>query len=163
MAHICVTRSRYVIIPHQALSNINAISETHFSHAWRSQSGVNLLFELICNSFNFNQKCLSCHPLNMAASSTPWVCGCKTHYNIEVNISWHTSQKLHDREAIHKKNHHHYVTAIGEFSRPDDPSSLWRHEMEMRYWHFVRGIHQSLTKASALWCFLWSAPEQTVE
>ena len=31
-----------------------------------------------------------------------------------------------------------------------------------RYWHFVRGI---LTKASdaKLWCFLWSAPEQTVD
>ena len=36
-----------------------------------------------------------------------------------------------------------------------------------RYWTFVRGIHRSipLTKASdaELWCFLWSAPEQTVE
>ena len=37
------------------------------------------------------------------------------------------------------------------------------------YWPFVRGIHQSLvnspTKASdaELWCFLWSAPNQTVE
>ena len=35
--------------------------------------------------------------------------------------------------------------------------SWWRHQMETfpRYWPFVRGIHRS--------CFLWSAPEQTVE
>ena len=38
-----------------------------------------------------------------------------------------------------------------------------------RYWTFVREIHRSplnsLTKVSdsELWCFLWSAPEQTVE
>ena len=35
------------------------------------------------------------------------------------------------------------------------------------YWPFVRGIHRwiALTKASdvELWCFLWSASEQTVE
>ena len=44
----------------------------------------------------------------------------------------------------------------------------WRHQMETfpRYWPLVRGIHRStLTKAcdAELWCFLWSAPEQTVE
>ena len=34
-----------------------------------------------------------------------------------------------------------------------------------RYWTFVRGIHRWITEASdaELWCFLWSAPEQTVE
>ena len=44
----------------------------------------------------------------------------------------------------------------------------WKHFP--RYWPFVRGIHRSPvdsphTKASdaELWCFLWSAPEQTVE
>ena len=35
-----------------------------------------------------------------------------------------------------------------------------------RYWSFVRGFHRSpispLTKASELWCLLWSAPEPTV-
>ena len=42
----------------------------------------------------------------------------------------------------------------------------WKHFP--RYWPFVRGIHRSpvvpLTKASdaMFWCFLWSAPEQTV-
>ena len=39
----------------------------------------------------------------------------------------------------------------------------------LRYWPFVRGIHRSRwiphTKArdAELWCFLWSAPEYTVE
>ena len=43
----------------------------------------------------------------------------------------------------------------------------WKHFP--RCWPFVRGIHRSrwipLTKASdgELWCFLWSAPEQTVQ
>ena len=50
--------------------------------------------------------------------------------------------------------------------RYHDDVSKWKHFM--RYWPFVRGIHQSpvvpLTKASdvELWCFLWSAPEQTL-
>ena len=36
-----------------------------------------------------------------------------------------------------------------------------------RYWPFVRGIHRWIPLTNAidaeLWCFLWSAPEQTVE
>ena len=42
----------------------------------------------------------------------------------------------------------------------------WRHFP--RYWPFVRGIHQSPVNSptkdsdAELWCFLWSAPEQTV-
>ena len=55
--------------------------------------------------------------------------------------------------------------ALGQLS---DRTSVtrWRHKMEIftRYWPFVRGIHRCLaTKASdaELWCFHWSAPEQT--
>ena len=33
-----------------------------------------------------------------------------------------------------------------------------------RYWPFMRGIHRSPKASDAeLWCYLWSAPEQTVE
>ena len=50
-------------------------------------------------------------------------------------------------------------------------NAWWCHQMEIFpcYWPFMRGIHPSpwipLTKASdtELWCFLWSAPEQTIE
>ena len=53
-----------------------------------------------------------------------------------------------------------------------DKPSWWRNQMEKnpRYWPFVWGDSTGhrwipLTKASdaELWCFLWSAPEQTVE
>ena len=51
----------------------------------------------------------------------------------------------------------------GSFSHND--VIKWRHFP--RYWPFVRGIHRWIphTKASGaeLWCFIWSAPEQTVE
>ena len=48
---------------------------------------------------------------------------------------------------------------------------LWRNQMETftRYWPFARGIHRSPVDSPQkgqwreLWCFLWSAPEQTVE
>ena len=52
---------------------------------------------------------------------------------------------------------------------------VWKHDDVIkwkhfpRYWPFVRGIHRSRwiprTKASdaELWCFLWSAPEYTIE
>ena len=49
----------------------------------------------------------------------------------------------------------------------DDDVIRWKHFPH--YWPFVRGIHwspvDSLTKASdaELWCFPWSAPEQTVK
>ena len=49
-------------------------------------------------------------------------------------------------------------------SRHDDVIQ-WNHFS--RYWPFLRGIHRGIprTKASdaELWCFLWSAPEKTVE
>ena len=59
-----------------------------------------------------------------------------------------------------------YDGSCGETEHDDDVIK-WKHFP--RYWAFVRGIHRSpvnsLTKASdaELWCFLWSAPEQTVK
>ena len=76
---------------------------------------------------------------------------------------------------------HHFVNsdANADNVHPGDPTTgmdagnycddviKWKHLP--RYWPFVRGIHRSQwilrTKASdvELWCFLWSAPEWTVE
>ena len=45
--------------------------------------------------------------------------------------------------------------------------TLWRHQLETRYWPFVRGIHRSPVNSphkgneAQLWCFLWSSPEQS--
>ena len=50
------------------------------------------------------------------------------------------------------------------FSYPSyhDDVIKWKHFP--RYWPFVRGIHRSPVASGAeLWCFLGSAPEQTVE
>ena len=37
----------------------------------------------------------------------------------------------------------------------------WKHFP--RYWLFVRGILRTMARDAELWCFLWSAPEPTVE
>ena len=54
-------------------------------------------------------------------------------------------------------------TAIGQSAGGSVRSShddviKWKHYL--RYWPFFRGIHQS---PAGFWCFLWFAPEQTVE
>ena len=81
-------------------------------------------------------------------------------YIFSVCYQINNTQSLERRPSWRTRSYLSYMTTV----RP-----WWRHQLETfpRYWPFVRGIHRwiPLTKASdaEVWCFLWSAPEQTVE
>ena len=83
-------------------------------------------------------------------------------YNGFVTIS-------NDLQIFFRHSYSYMILHLRGLNCGNKLTSLWRHQRKHfpRYWSFVRGIHWlpwiPLTKASdaELWCFLWSAPEQT--
>ena len=89
---------------------------------------------------------------------------CRMIIVIAVGLGWFTSKKVAMVLLI--------SSAGSVLFRPKNYSGVGHDDVIKwiyfpRYWPFARGIHRWIprTKAShvALWCFLWSAPEQTVE
>ena len=83
--------------------------------------------------------------------------------NDKVNLFWHNI-RYQNSTKIHRWRK--CITGA-RITTSHDEVIKWKHFS--RCWPFVRGIHRSPVnsphKASdaGLWCFLWSAPEPTVE
>ena len=94
---------------------------------------------------------------------------CNLHF---CSIAFHETWIVHSWKSTRQINggcimSTRYKNNNSETSHSDNDVIQWKYFP--RHSSFVRGIHQSrwipLTKASnaEFWCFLWSAPEQTVE
>ena len=83
--------------------------------------------------------------------------------------TWFTWMKFPEQLAIVKwQTRWQLISCLRSFTGPHDDVIKWKHFP--RYWPFVREIHRwpvvshhIKANDAELWCFLWSATEQTVE
>ena len=114
----------------------------------------------VCRFYPVSSGIFRCHPGSYTINPVP----AETCWRIQLNESrWSTANDITTTEAKQSttKLRKYFMGYIYH-----DDVSKWKYFR--RYGPFVRGIHRSLVDSPKaceveLWCFLWSAPAQTVE